>query len=365
MKHRIELRERDMTFVNVLDDRAIDLKWGFDPVGGCSEFSFKAPSKYCTEIDLGANFNVRIYLRNEATKAYDLAYQGRLESHNVSLDKPETIEVQGFGYQSQLQDIVINTTYSSQEISVIVKSILDNHVVPNTDITYDAGDVPATTFTPNSIKFEYSTAQEAFAKLADIVGNIEWGVDKNRKFYFKARSEVVGFYYPAGSKEILNFRMGVSAMEITNRVIVRGDAGYVRTVDYASSQLKYKRRDKVIQNAGITTDAVADQFANAYQDPRNDATDRGSIKINDNVVFESAIPIPLIEVDTRETVYDEKEYDTFLYAGQPPFRIRRISYTVGRNKDLVAVLELGTNLPEFVEKIKQIEYNLEQATQRS
>ena len=199
MIYRVELRDRDMNFAKILDNRVFNIAWGYDAVGGCSGFSFGADTRYCSEVDFGANFNVRIYRRNPDTLTYDLWYQGRIEvvTNNVT-GKKEEISISGFGYQSELNDVIVNDSYTSDEISVIVKNVLDTYVTPNTNITYDSADIEATGFTPDSLDFSYVSAKEIFQKLADITGGIEWGVDKDRKFFFKAKSTKANFFFDKG-----------------------------------------------------------------------------------------------------------------------------------------------------------------------
>jgi hypothetical protein len=362
MIYRIELRDRSMEFVTILDGRVANIQWGYSPVGGCSDFSFSALSKYCTELNFGANFNVRIYKRNFTTKAYDLVYQGRIENveYSVSEDK-EDVQVNGFGYQSELSDIIVNRNYTSTEISAIVKDILDNDVVPNTNVSYQISDLENTGFTPDSIKFSYVSALECFDKLADICGSREWGVNKNRQFFFKAQTEDIGWRYPIGGK-LTSVKMNSSSREIANRIIVLGKevsgSKYIYTKDYTQSQLKYKRRDKVESNSAVTTAQVAEELADAKYAEFKGVVDRASAELKDDVVFEETVPVKLFKIISREVRYNERNYNTLLYAGQNAFRIRKINYSIDDKSSLKINLELGQLLPDIVENIKQLKFSL-------
>lgn len=367
MIYRIELRDRDMNFVSILDNRVKDIAFSFSPVGGCADFTFKALSKYCTELQFGANYNVRIYIRNESTKDYDLVYQGRIENIVNDINyTDENIQLQGFGYQSQLSDIVINHTYASTEISAIIKHMLDNYIVPYTNLTYDLADIESTGFTPDSIKFSYVPAIEAFEKLSEIIGNVEWGVDKNRKVYFKQRSSEANFFEPLG-KYLSDFRINSSSRGIVNRVIVVGAevAGnkFVYTKDYAKSQRKYKRRDKVIQNSAVTTNQVAEQLADAKYEEGKGMVDRGSFTYERDFIWETSLPVPLVKIQTREIAYNEKEYNTFLYSGQSPFRILKIKYKIDPSSRLTSLVDFGQKTPDIIEGIQQLEFKLNNVVQ--
>jgi len=370
MIYRIELRDRDNEFINVIDNRAQNLRWAYNRIGGCAAFSFKVSSRYCKELELGGNFNVKIYARNHLTKTFDLKYQGRIENTTNSVVKVgEEIVVNGFGYQSELTDIIVNRNYSSTEISAIVKDVLDNDVVPNTNITYDAGDIEATSFTPDSLEFSYVTALEVMQKLADITGSREWGVDKDQKFFFKQRASDTDIFYPLTAGKITNFQLDNSSREIINKVIVIGGdvdgSKFVFTKNYTANQNKYNRRDKIIQNSAVVTNAVAEQLADAEQAIADGIVERGSFTLRDEIFLENTIPIPLVKIQTREITWDEKNWDTFLWAGQAAFRINKINYKINNDSSLSMKVNIGEPIPQITEDVRQLKFNIDQVVQSS
>ena len=369
MIYRVELRDRDDEFVGILDGRIGAINWGFSPVGGCAEFSFRALSKYCNELQFGANFNVRILKRSDATKLYSIVYQGRIENTSPNLDPDkETIDVSGFGYQSALKDIIIESeTYTSTEISVIIKDLLDTYIVPNTDVSYDLADIESTGFTPTTIRFSYVTVQDAIKKLADIAGAVDYGVDANKKFYFLQNSENIGERFIVG-KEISNLKITSSSREIGNRIIVLGadisGSKFVYTKDYAKSQAKYGRRDVLIQNSAVKTNDAAEALADARYEEIKGAVDRGSFDLNKEIILEENLPLGLIDIITREVTWDEKEWDTFLWAGYGPFRVRKINYRIiDEDSRLKSSVEFGEPYPDIVENINQLKYSLDNVIQ--
>ncbi len=221
MIFRTELRDREFNILEIIDDEIINLNWDYSRIGGCGGFSFDLPREFCNEKHISGDFNIRIYYRNPSTKAYDLWYQGLVEDKTPNIrGNTETINIKGHGYLAQLSRIYIDKDYTSTEVSVIVKDILDTFVTPKTNITYSAGDIVATGFTPDSLKFN-TDAKNALQTCADIVGAREWGVDKDRKFFFKARGSTVGFRFPLGNK-ITDFSEAQSFKDIINRVVIQG-----------------------------------------------------------------------------------------------------------------------------------------------
>lgn len=368
MIYRFEIRDNDLDFVGFLDGRIQNLRWEYNPKGGCGGINFDVKSKYCTEVMIGQNFNLQLKKRNILTGNFDLIYQGRIENiDNTVKISPEIISVSGFGYQSALNDIVINEVYTSTETSAIVKDILDNYIVNNTLISYDPGDIEATSFTPTSMKFEYVTAKEAFSKLADLLPNIEWGVDKDRKFYFKQRSDSPGHIYPIMSPKLLGGKVNSTSRGVANNIIViGGDVSgnkYIYSKSYPKSQVYYGRRDHIINNSAVTTDDVGEQITDAYYSEHKGSSIRGVLSLKDDKIFETENPIRLVMLKTREIFYDEKKYDTFQYADPDPFRIRSIKYRLSEQGDLLSELEIGQPIPRPAEDIKRLEYEINQLLQ--
>lgn len=361
MDYRIEIRDREFNFVTVLDKRAYDISWDYNAIGGCGAFRFAVPSKYCTELDLGANFNVQIKRRNPDTDNYDLWYQGRIENKEQGLtgQASEIIQVSGYGYQSQLRDLYIQGTFSSQEVSSIVTTILGNTVTPNTDITYSGGDIENTGYTVNSLTFDYVDLLQVFQTLSELGGNVEWGVDRNRKFFFKQKSQITGFRYPVGNK-LSNVVINDSSREIITRVIVQGSGTFIYQKDYTKAQAKYMRRDRVLQRSSIANNTDAEQLADAVQNEKKGVVRRARCQVVEEKLFENTTPLGLFEILTREVTYDEKKYDTFLYAGVDPFRIKKIGYTIDKTSQVVSELNLGEVLPSNVEKLRQLEFSIDQ-----
>lgn len=368
---RLELRNKSFTILELLDSEMMNLTWEFSRIGGCGSITFDLPRAYCNEKAIGGDFNLRLYVRNPTTKAYDLWYQGIVEMKSPNVrGSDETIQVQGHGYQAQLSRIqLIGVTYTSQEASVIIKDILDNYITPNTDISYDIGDLTATSFTFDSITFN-TDALSAIQTIADTVGGREWGVDENRDFYFLARSSTVGLRFPLGDK-VTNFNNDDSFKDVVNRVIVQG--GDVAGVPFAPdptasayndipSQTKYGRRDQIYQNSSILTDTVAEQFASSILSQYSTVIRRARCELSSyETQIEATIPIPLFNLISRRTLYGEKKYGTFLYSGQIDYQINRIVYKLNdEDSSLVTSLELGQPLPNISETIGQLKYNIEQ-----
>lgn len=369
MIYRIELADRSGNRLEYLEREALGLRWEYSQIGGCGNFSFNLPRELCNEKYISGDFNIKILRRNQLTQSYDLWYQGLIEKKLPSINGAgeEIIKIQGHGYAVQLGRIRFTRTYLNTEISVIVKDILDDFVVPNTQITYTPADIEVTTFIPDKFEFKNQTCYQALKTLADTTGTREWGVDRNKKFFFKERSEAVGFEFPASGGKLVDFDYEDDFPSIINHVIIQGGdvsgTPYFFEGDHPQSQLKYGRRDEVIENSAIVTNAVAQQFRDAIFSEFSDVANLriGSGRLVDyETLLEETTPLGLFLPLVRGTTYGEKQYGTFLYSGRLYFQLNRISYSVPNEGGALDIgLSLGRLRPADAEFLSRIENKIE------
>lgn len=365
MIYRIEISDASFNTLEYLEKEAMDINWNYNRIGGCGSFSFSLPREFCNEKFISGDFNIKIYKKNTVTKAYDLWYQGFVENKIPTIsNKSEIIQINGNGYANQLSRIYIDQDYTNTEISEIVKDILDTYVVPETDITYDLSDIEDTGFTADSLSFN-SNAKRVLETCADIAGTREWGVDRNRKFFFKARSETVGFRKLLG-KNVVNYSEDFDFKDIVNRIIFQGGKilgePYIKIYNFPVSQLKYGVRAEVVQKASVTTDSVSEQYANALYAERGDVLRKTSCEvIGEEDLIESVVPIPLFQVIAKGVHYSERKYNEFLYSGLVERQLNRINYRISNNSPTLQVrMELDYLKPSIGESIAKLDYLVEQ-----
>lgn len=363
MIFKVLVSDRNFNMRAEVQNELQNLTWTWNRLGGCGAFSFSLPREFCRDVSVLTGDNVKIYIKNFSTNSYDLWYQGRVENHNHNVNKNlETVRISGDGYLSELRDIYVDRDYSSTEASAIVTDVLDNDITPNTNISYVGGDITATTFTPDTYEFN-NNALNVMQTIADTVGSREWGVDENRKFFFKERSETVSHRYPLGSK-VTNYVVDSSSNQIINRVVVIGGdvsgSPFTETFNDLKSQEKWKRRDKAIKNTAIVTSAVAQQFANSYFQEYSKIVRRARLDLISNDRIESSVPLGLAEVRAKSTTYGTRKYGTFQYSGALTYQINRIRYSIDTTGNLKQSLDLGKLRPDISESIGQLEYKIEQ-----
>lgn len=365
MIYRIKLADRDFNTLEYLEKEALTPSWEYSRIGGCGSFGFDLPRSLCDEKYISGDFNIQIERRDPLTNLYGKIYEGLVELKSPSISgSKEIVNVAGHGYYATLGRIRLTETYTSTEISVIIKDILDTYIVPEGLITYDPGDIEVTGFTPDKLEFKNVTVLEALKTCADTAGGIEWGVDRNRKLFFKARGTEVAFRFPVSGGQLKDFNYDDDFSAIVNQVFIQG--GDVADVPYTFedynpiSQLKYGRRDRIIQNSAIVTEAVAQQFVNAVLAEYSDVVRSGSGKlVNYEQLIEATTPLGLFLPIVRGVTYGEKTYGTFLYSGRISFQIDRISCSINAAGDLEQSLSLGELRPSEAVYLSRLENRIE------
>ncbi len=369
MQFRLEIRDRNFVTKQILDKEFRNLSWSYSRIGGCGSISFELPRKRFEEQAITGEYNIRLYYRNPDTDTYDLWYQGLIKHKSPKLrGNTETIPFQGHGYQTQLERVYLNNvTYTSLEVSRIAAAIIGTNVDPATDINYSAALIDTTAFTPSSITFNES-AMSAINKLADLVPAVEWGVDKNRDFFFKQKSSTISFRFIDG-RNITDFEDNLDFDDIANQIYVQGaQVGgtyhFFGPYDEVSSQSKYGTRTHIISNSSITSSDVGSQFATAYLSEFSEVSKRASCSLIDfNSLLESTTPVGLFAEIGKRFKYGQKKWGTGLYSGIVSRAINRVNYSLTNNATLKISLDLGRLRPNLAEQIKSIEYELEQQQQ--
>lgn len=366
----VELRDRNFALVGRLEPEVEALEWGYSRIGGCDALRMVLNRAF---EDLGVitvDYDVQIKVKNPTTHDYELWWRGFIEGRQASFSDRERVVVDGFGYVSQLQRILINRTYTSTEVSAIVTDILDTDVTPNTKIVKNAAKIASTGVTPDSVVFANVTADQAIKTLAEIVGGREWGVDRTRDFYFQARVDTVLARYLPG-RHVVNYRVLDSFGKITNRVKLEGGdvAGvkYQRTVNNAASQTKFGLREKVVVRTSIKTDAVADAFAAAIMQEEANIQRRADLELRDiTALVETTTPLGTVIVrgPLGGTTWGTKKWGTFLWGGELKHQVNAIQYRILTSGLLRVHMDLGQSRPDLMEILKDMGQRLEEVRAR-
>lgn len=264
-RYAIELRDKDFVLKGRLEHVATSVSWDWNRFGGCGKCTIKIDGDYSL-VEITADDDIRIYLPN-ASSGSTLWYRGYVTTvtPNIQAGNKGGITIECSGYFGWLDRIIVQDSgapksYTSQELSLIVSSIIDDFIVANSSVT--RGTVDAGNFTPDVLTFK-STAKEAIRTIFDLSGDVECGVDANLQFFWRTQSTALRYvFYVGGDVTKLNDRRDFD--RIINQIYFEGGesggATYVTDGQSQSSIRRYGRHEKIITNSAITTASVAARY---------------------------------------------------------------------------------------------------------
>jgi len=382
--YNIELRDKNGNLKQYLTPFASRTTWEWNRLGGCGRCSITLEKPY-RDILFDALDDIQIRVHSGSTSK--LVYRGYIANIIPTLQANQNIILDVRGYFDLFKKLVVHDTgdnkvYTTTEVSLIVDDIIDNFVVSNSPIT--KGTIDAGSFEPDSIQF-LCTVEEALKTLAELTGDIEYGVDENLIFFWRTESTTIRKKFFVGNNvSILERR--VNWDDLVNKVyLVGGDnAGtkYKRTAEVTDSQDLYFLSEQIVNNSSITTDTVADQYLGAIlSEKANPQLNIRTKIINTALRLEDTIPIGLIQF--YDAVYDRDSPGDLIgdiigeagdggsdivvgeagdggsdvtIGGQYSAQVNRISYELSDTPERFNIeILLGDSILETAAKIKKLE----------
>jgi len=299
---------------------------------GCGSFSFVLDDEPPFDLTFRTRVDIHLYFDEVAWFTgfvQDIPQPGER--------KPFVFE--GFGFFEQLDWVQVDADYQSEEVSDIVKDIIENTVAPNTQIIYNAAKIEATGYTVEDADFYLIKAKDAIQQLADIAQGFEFGVDNVREFYFRPIDTDTKYELWTG-KQFQYLNIEENPHTVRNRLyvkvgLIQGEGfGYIKegsncigSVEDAVSIATYGVREDVISAPDVLNvdDALqwAAQILAEVKDPKIKA------KVV-NVLFDKT----RTKIDSvgkaRITGHEGSEYE---------LKIEKVAYSIS-SKGILGSLEL-------------------------
>lgn len=309
---------------------------------GCGAFSFildslpAFPIGYRTRVDVHPYFDPAPW------------FSGFVQTIPKPGQKPPYRYI-GFGFFEQLDWVMVTASYQGQEVSVIIKDIIQNTVAPNTQIAYNASKIETTSYTVTDISFDHALAKDAVQQLAAIAQGYEFGVDNSREFYFRAVDTATYYHYWAG-RQFQDVDIEEDPLSVRNKLYVKsgkiqaGGTNIVGSVSDATSISTYGLREEVVTAPDVLSTADALQWAGQILAEKKDPQTKARIR---NVLF-----------DTTKTKIDSKgriKITTFDGAAYT-LQIKRVLYKISSAGTLGEIEGGAVLIPfeeHFVNQLKQ------------
>jgi len=376
-KYNVEIR-RGGTLRTYLTPHVSGVTWEWSRIGGCGRCTLTLGMGY-RDFDFIIGDDVQIRLKSGATSK--LVYRGFITNIIPSLKVGQQIKITAKGYFDKLRKLVVQDsggakTYTSDKVSDIVDDIADTFITPNSDIT--KGTIDAASFTADTLDFK-TTVEQALRTLAELEGQVEYGVDEDLVFYWRAEESDINHKLLVGDNVEL-FEKRSDGNQLLNKIYLEGGdvAGspYARNAENTDSQDRYYLAEGIIVNAAITTQSVADQYLTALLQERSVIKTIFRVKIaNTKTRFEDTIPMGRVVVFDAEYYDGEYVWGTAanggsdlvwgtagnggsdkIWGGDYSDQIDRVKYSLSDTDERVnADITLGGGILETSAKIKQLE----------
>lgn len=167
------------------------------------------------------NDDVQIKIDKNINPPTTLVFRGIIEDIKFRSkgSVEETVFISGRDYSARMQDATIEPEiYNNQEISVIVKDIMDKYVGSSITVS----NVATTSTTITRIVFKHINVFDAVQQLADLSDDFIFYVDTTKDLHFEKRSSTPSGYI-LDSNNVLAADFRTSDDDIFNNIWVYGD----------------------------------------------------------------------------------------------------------------------------------------------
>ncbi len=214
-----------------------------------------------------------------------------------------------------------------------------------------------TDFSADKLYFD-ENAYDVISKLSELAGNREWGVDANKVFFFKKRSNTITRWLNLTEKALI-FNPERDFNPVITKIYLLGGEGYEAQFSITN---KKSIKEEIVSNGSIVTQSVGQQFARMYLKEKGIPSRSYSLDlVGYNQRLESTIPLGKVSIFERiglQSKYDTTaKYDTGVKydGGTENYQIERIKYSVSEDGINIGLI-LGQALPSIVNDLAKLEY---------
>lgn len=273
-------------------------EWEFSKNDGCGEASIQIMRDRLGSIDISNH--VEIYA-TPIGGSRTLYYTGFIEHIDQPGSDKNVLTLKANGVWRQAETIVVVEYYAGQDIDDIVTDLLSDY---NSifDVSNSTSEISISSpYTLADLEQEYVRLSELIKLLAEVQGDVQYGIDQNKKLYFKDLDTSVVDRYHAG--------LNVSDLEITkhadnliNEIVMQsktmvGGGNLTLVRSDSTSKSSYGTKSTIVQLPELDPDDIwqwAGQMLAETKDPHT-TVNTGVLPLSDFV-----FPRGQIEVTDRD-----------------------------------------------------------------
>lgn len=246
--YKVEVLNRSLERVAVFSDeieRSQNSRVGFELLqnGNCGQFQFEVHDSFdLTKLDF--NYFTKIYYKNV------LKYTGIILKKPRKGGTSRLRTVSGFGLFDQLHNVTITKKYTNATIDEMVKDVIQNYVISETDIVYNASKIIDPSVTVKKLTFFGQSAKKVLDRLAELCSDYVFGVDEDKEFFFEPLDTSIQRKYYVG-KDVKLFIPDEDSDKIVSELKIRAGKyfgqGYARVIrEDVSAKATYGTKIKEI-----------------------------------------------------------------------------------------------------------------------
>ena len=203
------------------------LKWD-DLDSGSGSFDLEL----ATDLGLARGWRLDIHLWNNQAPAYS----GFIQQKPTAGSTDRTFKYGGYGGLALLDRVFVTATYPAQPVSSIANQLARLAEQRVRIQVFDSQIASSSYSTLGDLKFLRTPVKQALEQCAQLAGGYEWGIDANRRFFFRPAPTETDWHGWVG-KHLETFVPEEDSSKIANRIYIKG--GKVRG-DLAADHPLYK-----------------------------------------------------------------------------------------------------------------------------
>lgn len=347
-----------------------NVTWEWNRKGGCGQCQVTFPTTDDSYIHdyLRPGANVEIYTKLDGVET--LRYAGKLIRPTRSVQNNQEVIVGTFyGYLIELSGQTVVRNYIGSGIKTIMQDVLDQDVSPNTSITYLDADIDDPGYSIESISLNHLT-QDAMSLLVSLAGNYEWGVDQNKRFFFKATDPNVKHIFILG-QDVINYTEERQDDQIVNQLDLYGanDVSTTITCDMSVSIYGLKKASPIYDHSIL---GLSDLNRLGVSILKKASGAIHSVKFNiikADVFIEQTLPIGAAAVN-RQQFRNRPKYGTshkygtkIRYGNIKRDQFENIVYEI-RSGAILATATLINDIPNISDLQKRFEFEIKELQRR-
>jgi hypothetical protein len=249
-----------------------ELEYSMSRIGGCGDLELVASRDRASGHSVALGDLIEVWLQTD-TEAIDKKFSGTVTIIDTDYEAG-TVEIKANGYFAQFAANVVNLFLEETAVDDVVSAIFDA-IKAQTYCNTTASISIASPAAIGDIEIDFQSANDVLEKLADLQGDVDYGVDEDGVFYFRDRTTTKRGHYQVG-RNLAGLRSTSRADKIVNDIFIKtrnlvSDGNLIMHEADATSIAAYKKRTKVINAPEFheASDAIA--YGEAYVARNKDA----------------------------------------------------------------------------------------------